>query len=663
MLGFIKRATSAVLAGVFVVGYLALYPNFIKGRSSISAATLSDSATLVNYATILGRDVDYGIITDSFTQKDHIESTLATNSFKRDCDSQFDVDLTTNKTAQFIIGGLEAPYRDIKFGSVHKDRHEVYVKNINIVFADNINPGTQVKKQDDVAKTTEFNYSFLNKAEIKSHIDSIIGHAKDESDQMVRRTNDKNYVLDTKYVKYNKDSKVTTINIDSDEYTNSVVYVNLDDPAFRNLLSIWKTDANGRHLVINKKSSTVVVFTYQGTADITLGKVEVIAKDSALYASAGSGADNPSNKYASTTTYSGDISAHNNYVDQEIARKMIWNIPNASNVTITGSAGTFMALKKGVNTKISGSPSAGWLVANGRTQNSCEFHYIYCGASENLQTEGNGQMHFTMHKRFTDKYDTKENVIPDNSVSFDKGAYEFFWQEYADDSFTNKVGDRSTCAIDQNSIVEFPTLTFVTDDPNNIHYVQPGTSRDFYFRITENPDKTLTGISNSSGYVDIRLNVYSDANGKITFKTQNRTFIQEDTDHAAFLYAENGKWMKEDNKAWVDVVGNRFDHTMGNISILLYLDSLGKKGCIIDDYSEIEIVSDKPVYVEDSYSYFSLLNMTGCAKGIKIEGAKYPLDGGEITCDYQYGISNEVLPGKRACICVGEGRLLLVKVF
>lgn len=111
------------------------------------------------------------------------------------------------------------------------------------------------------------------------------------------------------------------------------------------------------------------------------------------------------------------------------------------------------------------------------------------------------------------------------------------------------------------------------------------------------------------------------------------------------------------------VVGNRFDHTMGNISILLYLDSLGKKGTIIDDYSEMEVVSDKPVYVEDEYSYFSLLNMTGCAKGIKIEGAKYPLEDGEITCDYQYGISNEVLPGQKACINVAEGRLLLVKVF
>ncbi len=111
------------------------------------------------------------------------------------------------------------------------------------------------------------------------------------------------------------------------------------------------------------------------------------------------------------------------------------------------------------------------------------------------------------------------------------------------------------------------------------------------------------------------------------------------------------------------VVGNRFDHTMGNISILLYLDSLGKKGTIIDDYSMMEIVSDKPVYVDDVYSYLSLLNMTGCAKGIKIEGAKYPLEDGEITCDYQYGISNEVLPGQKACVSVREGRLLLVKVF
>ena len=111
------------------------------------------------------------------------------------------------------------------------------------------------------------------------------------------------------------------------------------------------------------------------------------------------------------------------------------------------------------------------------------------------------------------------------------------------------------------------------------------------------------------------------------------------------------------------VVGARLDHTLGNVSILLYLDSLGKKGCIIDDYSEMEIVSDQPVSICDQYSFFSLLNITGFAKGITITGAKYPLNGGEITCEYQYGISNEVLPGQTARVSVAEGKLLLIKVW
>ena len=115
----------------------------------------------------------------------------------------------------------------------------------------------------------------------------------------------------------------------------------------------------------------------------------------------------------------------------------------------------------------------------------------------------------------------------------------------------------------------------------------------------------------------------------------------------------------------VGVVGERLDHTLGNVSSLLMLDSAGKTGTIIDDYSEMEIVSDrceKPCIIDDSYAYFSLLNISGTARGITIRGAKYPLENAEITCEYQYGVSNEVLPGCTAEVSVGEGRLLLVKV-
>ena len=118
-----------------------------------------------------------------------------------------------------------------------------------------------------------------------------------------------------------------------------------------------------------------------------------------------------------------------------------------------------------------------------------------------------------------------------------------------------------------------------------------------------------------------------------------------------------------DNFLLIGVVGARLDHTLGNVSILLYLDSLGKKGCIIDDYSEMEIVSDKPVSICDQYAFFSLLNITGCAKGITITGAKYPLADAEISCEYQYGVSNEVLPGNVSTVSVKDGRLLLIKIY
>ena len=111
----------------------------------------------------------------------------------------------------------------------------------------------------------------------------------------------------------------------------------------------------------------------------------------------------------------------------------------------------------------------------------------------------------------------------------------------------------------------------------------------------------------------------------------------------------------------IGVVGARLDHTLGNVSILLYLDSIGKKGIIIDDYSEIEIVSNDPAYVEDSYAFFSLINITGTAKDVTIENAKYPLEHAEITCEYQYGVSNEVIPGRTAKIIISDGKLLLIK--
>ena len=111
------------------------------------------------------------------------------------------------------------------------------------------------------------------------------------------------------------------------------------------------------------------------------------------------------------------------------------------------------------------------------------------------------------------------------------------------------------------------------------------------------------------------------------------------------------------------VTGGREDMTLGNIYALLMLKSHGIPAMIADDYCEMRMITaGESVKVSDGWRFFSLLNISGTASGITITGAKYPLDDGTITPEYQYGISNETLPGHEAEIFLKEGNLLLVCV-
>ena len=109
------------------------------------------------------------------------------------------------------------------------------------------------------------------------------------------------------------------------------------------------------------------------------------------------------------------------------------------------------------------------------------------------------------------------------------------------------------------------------------------------------------------------------------------------------------------------VFGNRLDHTLANVYILLWLSHRGLKAAALDDFSEMEIVSREPVYVEDRWAYFSLLNIDGSAEGITIRNAKYELEDADIAPEHQLGVSNEPLPGKTAEISLKKGSLLLIK--
>lgn len=135
---------------------------------------------------------------------------------------------------------------------------------------------------------------------------------------------------------------------------------------------------------------------------------------------------------------------------------------------------------------------------------------------------------------------------------------------------------------------------------------------------------------------------------------------KDDTDtlFAVKLAVERGF----DDFLLLGAMGGRFDHALGNVSILLYLHGLGKKAILVDDYSIMKIVGRESLYIEDNCSYFSVLTVAGDVSGVNIKNAKYPLENAKLAADFQLGISNEVLPGKTAEVSVEQGRILVVIV-
>ena len=152
------------------------------------------------------------------------------------------------------------------------------------------------------------------------------------------------------------------------------------------------------------------------------------------------------------------------------------------------------------------------------------------------------------------------------------------------------------------------------------------------------------------------LSKYTGSSGQPEIIKLPREKDDTDTLFATKLALERGY----DNFLFLGAMGGRFDHALGNVSILLYLDGLGKEALLADDYSTMQIAGKKPFYIVDKCSYFSVMTIAGDVSGVNIKNAKYPLVNASLSADFQLGISNEVLPGQTAEVSVEHGRVLIV---
>jgi len=105
--------------------------------------------------------------------------------------------------------------------------------------------------------------------------------------------------------------------------------------------------------------------------------------------------------------------------------------------------------------------------------------------------------------------------------------------------------------------------------------------------------------------------------------------------------------------------GRRFSHSLANVQTLLYIDSRGGEGVIVDENCTVRLLTAESgeYALTQRGGYFSLFAVAGDVS-VSVKGAKYELDHGVISPDFPLGVSNE--PQDGCAVTVHSGRVILV---
>lgn len=106
--------------------------------------------------------------------------------------------------------------------------------------------------------------------------------------------------------------------------------------------------------------------------------------------------------------------------------------------------------------------------------------------------------------------------------------------------------------------------------------------------------------------------------------------------------------------------GDRFDHTLGNLQVLVWLAKRGASALLHDAGGSVSALHNGSVsFSPDANGYLSVVSAGDTASGVTLSGLKYPLENSTLTNDYPLGISNE-FTGAAASVTVQNGTLFLI---
>jgi thiamine pyrophosphokinase len=108
--------------------------------------------------------------------------------------------------------------------------------------------------------------------------------------------------------------------------------------------------------------------------------------------------------------------------------------------------------------------------------------------------------------------------------------------------------------------------------------------------------------------------------------------------------------------------GSRLDHVLANVNLLGVGLEEKVKIELVDRHNRIRMISDSLDIMKDEQfgSYVSVLPVKGDAKGVTLEGMKYPLENADVASFSSLGVSNEIVE-EIAKISLQQGVLLVIE--
>jgi thiamine pyrophosphokinase len=128
-----------------------------------------------------------------------------------------------------------------------------------------------------------------------------------------------------------------------------------------------------------------------------------------------------------------------------------------------------------------------------------------------------------------------------------------------------------------------------------------------------------------------------------------------------FAIQEAIKWQPDQILLLGACGGDRLDHTLGNLSLLEWLDDQGITGVIHHRHNRVRFLSGPgTIELNQEYDYVSLLPVSEKIEGATTDGLKYPLVEETLFRADTRAISNEVIK-ERAWIKIRKGKCLVIE--